>query len=76
MARSKDISGISNAVAYTAGSGAFPACRAVIATAAGTVTGTMASGAAVTSLPVVIGINAYQMTNITAATATGLFLGY
>lgn len=77
QARSKDVSSAYDAVAYTPGAGAFAPCRAVIATTAGTITGIMASGRSVTALPVVVGVNPYQMTNITTASGSlGLFLGY
>jgi hypothetical protein len=63
-------------VACTPGATAFETCRGVIATVAGTITGTDANGLTVTALPVVVGSNPYQLSKITAATATGLFLAY
>jgi len=74
--RSKDISGLTKFVSITPGSTVYPACRAVIATVAGTIDGTGALGDAFTGVPVDVGINPFQVTQITAATATGLFLGY
>jgi hypothetical protein len=76
VGRSSDISPLYKIVACTPGATPFPPCRAVIATAAGTITGTDADGNTVTAVPVVVGVNPYQMTLISAATATGLFLGY
>lgn len=77
MARSKDISGIWNFVPYTPGAGVFQECRAVIATTAGTINCVDGNSNVLTGLPVVAGINPYQLTNITASTGTGnLFLGY
>lgn len=76
MSRSKDISPLYRFVSYTPQAGLFEQCRGVVATVAGTITGTDAKGNVVTALPVVVGTNWYQMTSITAATATGLFLGY
>jgi hypothetical protein len=77
MARSKDISGIYRFVACTPGSGAFEECRAVIASTAGTISCVDATGNALTALPVIVGVNPYQLTNITAASGSlGLFLGY
>lgn len=67
----------SKMVAHSPSGTAFPTCRGVIATTAGTITGTDANGNTVTDLPVVVGSNPYQMTAITAASASlGLFLGY
>lgn len=67
----------SKMVAHSPGATAFPTCRGVIATTAGTITGTDGNGNTVTDLPVVVGSNPYQMTKITAASgALGLFLGY
>lgn len=63
-------------VACTPAATIFPATRGVFATVAGTITGACASGATVTGLPVAVGHNPIQMISITAATATGLFLGY
>lgn len=74
--RHTDISPLSDFVAHSPGASEFPPCRAVVATVAGTITGMAASGRTVTDLPVVVGTNPYQMRKITAATATGLFLGY
>lgn len=77
MARSKDISGLFRFVSYTPGSGAFEECRAVVATSAGTITCVDSMGNSLTALPVVVGVNPYQLTNITAASGSlGLFLGY
>lgn len=74
--RATDISPYSRMVAHTPAAALFPTCRGVIATAAGTITGADSQGNTVTALPCVVGHNPYQMTSITAATATGLFLGY
>jgi hypothetical protein len=74
--RSKEFGPYSKIISISAGATLYPACRGVIATVAGTITGTDANGNTVTALPVVVGANPYQMTSITAATATGLFLGY
>jgi hypothetical protein len=74
--RSKDVAPYGKFVACTPGATAFPTCRGVIATVAGTITGTDADGNTVTALPVIVGYNPYQFSKITAATATGLFLGY
>lgn len=76
MSAARDFRPYSKFVACTPGVTAFPVCRAVIATVAGTITGTDGDGNTVTALPVVVGANNYQMKAITAATATGLFLGY
>jgi hypothetical protein len=77
MARSKDISGIYRFIPNTPGSGAFEECRAVIATTAGTINCVDAAGNALTALPIVVGVNPYQLTNITSASGSlGLFLGY
>lgn len=62
--------------AITPGATLYPASRSVWATVAGTITGKAASGVVVTALPVAVGHNPVQMISITAATATGLFLGY
>lgn len=77
MARSKDISPLFSFLAYTPAAGTFEVTRGVIATTAGTITGTDANGAAFTALPVVVGVNPYQVTSITSASGSlGLFLGY
>jgi hypothetical protein len=76
MARSADISGVHKFVACTPGALAFPVTRAIIATAAGTIDIVDADGNTVAAVPVVVGANPYQVQKITAATATGLFLGY
>jgi hypothetical protein len=76
MGRSTDASPLKKIISVSAGATLYPACRAVIATVAGTITGTDADGNTVTAVPVNVGVNPYQMTSITAATATGLFLGY
>lgn len=72
----EDASSIYKFVSISAGSTTYPACRAVIATVAGTIDCVDADGNSITGLPVVVGINPYQVTKISAATATGLFLGY
>jgi hypothetical protein len=74
--RSTDASSFRKIISISAGATLYPACRGVIATVAGTITGTDADGNVVTAVPVIVGVNPYQMTSITAATATGLFLGY
>jgi hypothetical protein len=74
--RSTDISGIRKFVSITAGSTIYPATRAVIVTVAGTIDIVDADGNTVAGVPVVVGVNPYQVTKISAATATGLFLGY
>lgn len=74
--RSSDTSSFRKIVACTPGATPFETCRGVIATVAGTITGTDADGNTVTAVPVVVGVNPYQMKLISAATATGLFLGY
>ena len=76
MGRHSSVAPLHDLVAHTPSADAFPTCRVVVATVAGTITGIMADGRTVTAAPVVVGVNPYQMTKITAATATGLFLGY
>ena len=64
-------------VAHSPAADSFPTTRGIVATTAGTITGVMGDGSAVTSIPVVVGSNPYQMTKISAASASlGLFLGY
>lgn len=74
--RSKDFAPLFKFVAVTPAATLYPASRAVLATVAGTITGVSASGDAYTAIPVVVGVNWVQVTSITAATATGLFLAY
>jgi hypothetical protein len=74
--RSTDISSFRKIIAISVSATPFETCRGVIATVAGTITGIDADGNAVTAVPVVVGANPYQMKVISAATATGLFLGY
>lgn len=66
-------------VAVTAGSDPLPdgTCRAILATAAGTVNITTPAGNEVDDVPVNIGVNPIGATHIRAGgTATGLFAGY
>jgi hypothetical protein len=77
MARSKDISSLYRFIPANVGGGVFEECRAVVATAAGTINCVDAAGNSLTALPVVVGVNPYQLTNITSQSAAlGLFLGY
>lgn len=76
MARTKDISPIYQVIPCTPGSSAFPETRAILVTVAGTIDIVDGTGNAVSAVPVVVGMNPLQVTKITAATATGLFLGY
>lgn len=78
MARSKDVAGIYKFVGpITPSASAFPACRAVIATTAGTINCVDEAGTSLTALPVVAGTNPFQLTVISSATGTGnIFLGY
>jgi hypothetical protein len=72
----EDASSIYKFVSISPSSTTYPTCRAVIATGAGTIDCVDADGNSVVALPVVAGVNPYQVTKISAATATGLFLGY
>lgn len=75
--RSKDISSFRKLVSCTPGASAFETCRGVIATTAGTIDIVDADGNTVTTVPVVVGVNPYQLKKITAASGSlGLFLGY
>lgn len=74
--RSSDTASIKKFVSITAGSTVYSACRAVIVTVAGTIDIVDADGNTVAAVPVTVGVNPYAVTKITAATATGLFLGY
>jgi hypothetical protein len=75
--RSSDISGFKKLVSWTPSGTVFSTCRGVIATTAGTIDCVDADGNSLSAVPVVVGVNPYQLTKISAASASlGLFLGY
>lgn len=72
-----DIGSYHKLVSWTPSGTAFSPCKGVIATTAGTIDCIDADGNSLTALPVAVGSNPYQLTKISAASASlGLFIGY
>lgn len=73
----RDVSSFHKIVSVSPSATAFETCRGVIATTAGTIDCVDADGNSLSSLPVVVGVNPYQLKKITAASGSlGLFVGY
>lgn len=76
MPRYNGLAPISKLVSISAGATLYPVTRAVFATVAGTIDVIDGDGNTVAGVPVAVGLNWLQVKKISAATATGLFLGY
>ena len=75
--RTTDVASFRKLVSHTPSGTSFSTCKGVVATTAGTIDCVDADGNSLTTLPVVVGANPYQLTKISAASAAlGLFLGY